>query len=92
MHYIEKAKDFVKRIIGFLLKKVIRLFHIIYMRVPISRIFILYQAWSLHYRKEINLLEVVQRQANKMMSFFNHFEYTERLHMFSFDNAQDSKA
>ena len=46
------------------------------------------QAWSPHYRQDVNLLEAVQRRVTRMISALRHLDFRDRLkelNMFSFE-------
>ena len=80
-----RVLGFIKRNVSYKSKEVILKLYNSYVRPHLEYCI---QAWSPHFRHDINLLESVQRRATKIIPSLRHLEYIDRLrvlNMFSFE-------
>ena len=76
---------FINRNVSYKSKEVVRSLYNSYVRPHLEYCI---QAWSPHYRQDINMLEAVQRRATRMIPALKRLEYRDRLkelNMFSFE-------
>ncbi len=76
---------FINRNVSYKSKEVVRSLYNLYVRPHLEYCI---QAWSPHYRQDVNMLEAVQRRATRMMPALRRLEYRDRLKeldMFSFE-------
>ena len=67
---------FIARNVSYKSKEVIKKLYIAYVRPHLEYCV---QAWSPHYRQDLDMLESVQRRATRLIPGFNRLEYTDRL-------------
>ena len=80
-----RVLGYIKRNVSYKSKEVILKLYNSYVRPHLEYCI---QAWSPHFRHDINLLESVQRRATKIIPSLKHLEYEDRLrvlNMFSFE-------
>ena len=80
-----RTLGFINRNVSYKSKEVVRSLYNAYVRPHLEYCI---QAWSPHYRQDINMLEAVQRRATRMIPALRHLEYRDRLkelNMFSFE-------
>ena len=49
------------------------------------------QAWSPYYRKDIDILEKIQRRATKIVPELRHLSYSDRLRRLKFTSLKDTR-
>ena len=80
-----RTLGFINRNVSYKSKEVVRSLYNAYVRPHLEYCI---QAWSPHYKQDINMLEAVQRRATRMIPSLRRLEYTDRLkelNMFSFE-------
>lgn len=80
-----RTLGFINRNVSYKSKEVVRSLYNSYVRPHLEYCI---QAWSPHYRQDINMLEAVQRRATRMIPALRRLEYRDRLkelNMFSFE-------
>lgn len=71
-----KTLGFINRNVSYKSKEVVRSLYNAYVRPHLEYCI---QAWSPHYRQDIDMLEAVQRRATRMIPTLRHLQYRDRL-------------